>query len=348
MIDVRSDTVTQPSEEMREAMRNATVGDDYYHLDPTVKTLEEMSADLLAKEAALLMPSGTMANSSALLSHTSRGESMILEQDAHVYRCETGHIAVVAGVLPKRIPGRKGVLDPDAIAEAVIGEGVLNATTSLIWLENTHNGAGGTCTDLDTMAATRAVAEQYGLRIHIDGERIFNAALALGVSVANLVRDADSIQFGLTKGLAAPFGSVLAGDEEFIKRARKYRQMLGGGMRQAGFMAAAGVVALETMIDRLAEDHRNARILAEGLAEQRMEICMEAVQTNIVFFEVPEDLMDAGKLVEALAAREIHVSPPSRGSRRIRMVTHYGIDEADIREILAAVEEIVVAARQGL
>jgi len=340
VIDVRSDTVTQPTPHMRQAMLAAEVGDDFYGLDPTVNALQRIAAQRLEKESALLMPSGTMANAAALLSHTHPGESVIMERTAHVYQCEAGHMAAIAGVLPAVIPGDRGVLPPEAIEAAVIEEDVVSATTSLIWIENTHNAGGGTCTDVATMAATRSVADKYGLRIHIDGERIFHAAVALGVSVADLVADADSVQFGLSKGLACPFGSVLLGTEAFIARARKARQMLGGGMRQIGLLAAAGLVALEEMIDRLAEDHANARALAEGLVAQGYDVDRSCVQTNIVYVNIPAALGDPGAVVEELGRHGIAVNPPWGASRRIRMVTHYGITAEDIAEILTVTAAI--------
>jgi len=344
MIDVRSDTVTQPTDEMRNAMRDARVGDDFYGMDPTVEELESVSVELLGKEAALFTASGTMANATALLCHTQRGDSVLLDSEAHVYRYETGHLAVVAGVLPIFVAAHHGVLDADAIAAAVTQEDVLSPTSSLIWVENTHNAAGGTCTDAATMHSLRHVADRFGMRIHVDGERIFNAAVALGVDAAALVRDADSVQFGLTKGLSAPFGSVLVGDRQLIRRARKHRQMLGGGMRQAGFMAAAGIVALRSMRDRLAEDHAHAKSLAHGLQRLGMEIDKDTVQTNIVYFNVPTTLMPAADFVAKLGAAGIAVNPPKRGSQRLRMVTHFGIGGDDLEAILDAVAGIVRTA----
>jgi len=322
-------------------MFKAKVGDDFYGLDPTVQELEAMSAELLGKEAGLFMPSGTMANAVALLSHTRRGDSMILEENAHVYRCETGHFAVVAGVVPKRIKGCKGVLDPAEIENALIGPGVLNPTTRLIWLENTHNAAGGTCTSVDVMERTKEIADKHRLKIHIDGERIFNAAIALEVDVKDLVCHADSIQFGLTKGLACPFGSVLVGSKSVIETSRKYRQMLGGGMRQAGVMAAAGIVGLKTMIHRMREDHENAKVLANGLARLGMDVDMETIQTNIVFFRIPDDVMEGDALAVRLSENGVIVNSPGRGNSRIRMVTHYGIEKGHIDETLSVLGKIL-------
>jgi len=340
-VDLRSDTVTKPTEKMRQAMYEAEVGDDFYREDPTVTKLEEMLAKMLGKEAGLFVTSGTMANLIALLTHTHPGESVVVERDAHVLRCEGGHMAAVAGCLPKPVRGHKGLLYPEDIEPALIGQGVLYATTTLLWVENTHNSAGGTCTTVELMQETRKIADKYGLKIHVDGERIFNAAVALNVNPEALVKEADSVQVGLSKGLGCPFGSVLLGSREFIEKARKKRQMIGGGMRQAGIMAAAGIVALETMIDRLQEDHENAKILAQGLAELGMQVDMETVQTNIVFFEIPPSMIDPHEFVLKLRTHGVLVNPPSKGSNRIRMVTHYGIERSDIDYTLKVIEEVI-------
>lgn len=332
IIDLRSDTLTKPTPEMYKAMCEAEIGDEQNEEDPTVIRLQEMAADKLGKEAALFVTSGTMGNLVALLSHTKPGDSVILEADSHIFRLEGGGISAAGGAVPKRVKGRLGVPTAQDIEEAVIGEGRLFPTTTLICLENTHNAAGGTCISVSRMKEIRKVADKYGLEIHIDGARIFNAAIALKVNPRELVRDADSIQFCLSKGLGCPFGSLLVGSKAFISVAGKKRQMIGGGMRQAGIMAAAGIVALEKMIDRLEEDHKNARTLAEGLLELGMELDMECVQTNIVFFKVPLSIMEPVKLVEALKAERVLIGPP-RGNR-IRVVTHKDISKEDISRTL--------------
>ena len=339
IVDLRSDTVTQPTDEMREAMRNAVVGDDYYGEDPAVAALEELAAAKLGMEAGLFVTSGTMGNLVSILTHTRRGEAIILEAEAHVYRCETAHLAGVAGVMPKRVKGNRGILDPRDIEEAIFAEGVLYPRTSLLCVENTHNAAGGTCVTPAQMSALRKVANSHGMAIHVDGARIFSAAVALGVDPKELAKDADSLTFCLSKNLACPFGSLIVANREFIKGARKNRQMVGGGMRQAGIMAAAGAVALRTMIDRFAEDHDNARVLAEGLLQLGLEIDMEAVQTNMVFFRVPSEMMDAKKFVQDLGKSGVRVNPPA--GRRIRMVTHYGITREDIEYTMQAVKEVI-------
>jgi threonine aldolase len=339
IVDLRSDTVTQPTEEMREAMRQAVVGDDYYLEDPTVAQLEELAAAKLGKEAGLFVTSGTMGNLVSILTHTQRGDAIILEAEAHVYRCETGHLAGLAGVMPKRVMGNRGVLDPRDVEGAIFAEGVLYPRTSLLCVENTHNAAGGTCVTPEQMSALRKVADSHGMAIHVDGARIFSAAVALGVEPGELAKDADSLTFCLSKNLACPFGSLIVGDREFIARARKNRQMVGGGMRQAGIMAAAGIVALRTMIDRLAEDHENARALALGLFELGLEIDMEAVQTNMVFLRVPSEMMEATTFVQGLGKLGVRVNPPP--GRRVRMVTHYGITREDIEYSVQAVREVI-------
>jgi threonine aldolase len=339
IVDLRSDTVTQPTEEMRDAMRNAVVGDDYFREDPTVAELEELAAAKLGKEAGLFVTSGTMGNLVSILTHTQRGDGIILEAEAHIYRCETAHLAAVAGVMPKRVKGNKGVLDPADVEEAIFAEGVLYPRTSLVCIENTHNAAGGTCVTPEQMSALKKVADNHGMAIHVDGARIFSAAVALGVNPQELARDADSVTFCLSKNLACPFGSLIVASREFIGRVRKNRQMVGGGMRQAGIMAAAGVVALRTMIDRLSEDHDNARALADGLVELGFEIDMETVQTNMVFLEVPSEMMEAKKFVQDVGELGVRVNPPI--GRRVRMVTHYGITREDIEYALQSVKEVI-------
>jgi threonine aldolase len=338
IIDLRSDTVTQPSPQMRKAMAAAKVGDDYYHEDVTVKRLEALAAEMLGKEAGLFVSSGTMGNLVSLMTHTRRGEAILLEENSHIYHNENGGCATIAGVLARPLKSRHGILDAMTIAGAVTGSEVLHPRTSLICIENTHNVAGGTCWTLEEMKKLRAVANKYQLAIHVDGARIFNAAVALRVKPARIVSEADSITFCLSKGLACPFGSLICGTEEFIAEARRNRQMVGGGMRQAGIMAAAGVVALETMVDRLAEDHENAKLLASGLAELGFEIDQKTVQSNMVYARVPSSFKKSGKdFVEKLRKRAVWVNPPRK--EPIRFVTHYGLEKSDIKRALAAIKE---------
>jgi threonine aldolase len=335
IVDLRSDTVTQPPEEMREAMRNAAVGDDGYREDPTVVELEELAAAKFGKEAGLFVTSGTMGNLVSILTHTQRGDAIILEAEAHVYRSETAHLAGVAGVMPKRVKGKRGIMDPADVEEAIFTEGVFYPRTSLLCVENTHNAAGGTCVIPEQMRTLRKVADSHGMAVHVDGARIFSAVVALGVDPRELAEDADSLN------LACPFGSLIVADRDFIERARRNRQMVGGGMRQAGIMAAAGIVALRTMVDRLSEDHDNARALAGALFELGFEIDMEAVQTNIVFLKVPSEMMDAKKFVHDLGKIGVWVNPPT--GRRIRMVTHHGITREDIEYTVESVREVIGA-----
>jgi len=345
VIDLRSDTVTKPTEEMLEAMHKAQVGDERYFEDPTTTKLEEMTAERLGKDSAIFMPSGAMANCVAILCHTRRGEAVIIPNDTHAYLWETGQISAISGSLAKTIPSHKGVVHPEDVERVVVKESTLaGARTSLVWLENTHNTAGGTCTNPQHMRVLRDVADRYDMAIHVDGERLFNAAMHLGVEAMDLVRDADSVQIGLSKGLACPFGSVLVGDAGFIRQARRHKLMMGGGMRQSGFMAAVGIVALEKMVDRLEEDHENARELAEGLVKLGLSIDLETVQTNIVYLQVPPAFMDADCFVQRIRARDVLVNSPKQGTDRIRMVTHYGIDQGDVKRALQVVADVLAEA----
>ncbi|MEE9185580.1 MAG: GntG family PLP-dependent aldolase, partial [Candidatus Binatia bacterium] len=265
LVDLRSDTVTTPTDEMREAMRNAAVGDDVYGEDPTVNRLEELAALRLGKEAGLFVPSGTMGNLVALLTHVGRGEEVILEEDCHTYSLEVGGPAVIAGILTRTLRGTYGILDPRDIRQAIRSESLHSARTALVCLESPTNRGGGTIYTVALLQEIFELAHEAGISVHLDGARIFNAAVAVGIPVTEFSRWADSVMFCVSKGLAAPVGSLLVGTKEWISRARRFRKLLGGGMRQAGVIAGAGIVALETMVDRLREDHENSRLLAEGL-----------------------------------------------------------------------------------
>ncbi|MCR4425707.1 MAG: aminotransferase class I/II-fold pyridoxal phosphate-dependent enzyme [Firmicutes bacterium] len=336
IVDLRSDTITLPSEEMRDAMRSAVIGDDYYGDDPTVQELETLAAKKLGKEAGLFVTSGTMGNLVSILASTQRGDGIIVEADAHVYRCETGHLAAVAGVLAKRVKGHAGMFKLEDLEAALFADGVLYPPNKLLCVENTHNAAGGTCISVAHMEELRRFADAHGMLIHVDGARIFNAAIALGVPAKDLAKDADSLTFCLSKGLACPFGSLIVGDADFIRRCRKMRQMVGGGMRQAGVMAAAGIVALNKMVDRLAEDHENARVLAESLVALGLDIDLSLVQTNMVFVNAANVPGGADALVARMKENGVIVNAPSRG--RFRMVTHYGITRHDIEMAIEAVK----------
>lgn len=340
LIDLRSDTVTQPTEEMRRAMAAAEVGDDVMGEDPTVARLEALAAERFGKEAGLFVASGTMGNQVAILTHTQRGDEIIVEAEAHVYFYEVGGVGALAGVQTRTIRGKHGVLPPESVREAIRLNDIHFPRTSLICLENTHNRAGGTVTGLTEMEAIGAVAKQYNLAVHLDGARIFNAAAALGVGVRELTKDADTVMFSLSKGLGAPVGSVLVGPADWLRRARKWRKMLGGGMRQAGILAAAGIVAMERMVDRLSEDHANARRLAEGLVNiPGLSVKLENVQTNIVVAALEDPAPAPTAFLACL--EDFGVKASFFGGRLVRFVTHKDVSREDIPVVLAAVDRVM-------
>ena len=342
-IDLRSDTVTLPTPEMRRAIAEAALGDDVYGEDPTVNRLEALAAEKVGKAAAMLVASGTMGNLCALLAHCARGDEAIVGDEAHIYHYEAGGASVLGGIALHPVPtAPNGELPLKALASAIRD---LNdeheAITRLICLENTHNRCGGVVLSPAYMRAVCDFARARGLLVHLDGARIFNAAVALGVDVRELTQHVDSVMFCLSKGLAAPVGSILAGDAAFIARARRMRKLVGGGMRQAGIIAAAGIVALEQMVARLAEDHANARMLADGLATfPQIAIDLETVQSDIVIFKLRDG--EPGAFVRALAERGLLVGEIGRGY--IRAVTHYGIDASDIEEALEIVRATLSAS----
>jgi threonine aldolase len=341
-IDLRSDTVTRPTEAMYAAMATAPVGDDVMGEDPTVRRLEEMAAAHLGKAAGLLLPSGTMANLAALMAHTRRGDEVILEAESHIFYYEAAGMAVAGSLMPRTLIGRHGTLDAEQVAAAIRTEDVHFPRTGLVCLENTHNRAGGTVIALADMRAVCAVAHAAGVPVHVDGARIFNAALALGTDPATLLAEADSAMLSLSKGLSAPVGSVLVGNEPFIAAARRARKLLGGGMRQAGILAAAGVVALEQMVDRLAEDHAHARLLAERLASiSGVTVDQATVQTNIVNLRTQPSGLPAPAFAARL--REHGVLAGARDAWTIRMVTHRHISAADVATTAEAVRTVAAA-----
>jgi threonine aldolase len=341
VIDLRSDTVTHPTPAMREAMATAEVGDDVFGDDPTVNRLEAMAARIVGKEAAVFVASGTMGNLVALLSHCKRGDEAIVGSETHMLYYEVGAAAGLGGVQLRPVPNdRQGRLDPKDVEAMIRGQDIHYPRTSLVCLENTHNRCGGAVLTAADTAAVARVAHDHGAAVHVDGARIFNAAVALGVPAASLVEEADSISFCLSKGLSAPVGSLVCGSGEFVERARKSRKMLGGGMRQVGVLAAPGIVALEGMVERLQEDHENARLLAQGLADiEGIDIEPEAVQTNIVIFDVPEQKVLP--LCAGLAKAGVLALPHGPGD--IRMVTHYGVSRQDIEEALERVRDVCSA-----
>jgi threonine aldolase len=331
VIDLRSDTVTQPTEEMRRAMAGAELGDDVFGEDPTVNRLEARAAELMGKEAALLVPTGTMGNLIGLLVNAHAAQEVILEADSHVFFYEGAGSAVVGGVQLRPLPGRRGVLSPQQIESAIRPRGdVHQPPTAAVSFENTHNRHGGAVWPLESLRAASLTAREHGLAVHLDGARVFNAALATGVPARDLADCADTVSFCLSKGLACPVGSLLAGSAQAITAGRRWRKMLGGGMRQAGVLAAAGLVALDTMIDRLAEDHENARTLAEGLSRVRGLTCdSDGVQTNIVMVHTSRP---AAEFVAACRSRGLLALVS--GPQRVRLVTHYGIERPHVEEAL--------------
>lgn len=339
IVDLRSDTVTQPTSEMRKAMYQAEVGDDVYGEDPTVRALEDLGAQLTGKQAGLFVASGTMGNQIAALVHTKRGDEIICESECHMYYYEVGGLATLAGVQTRTIEGVRGVISADKVEKAIRGDDIHQPRTALICLENTHNRAGGTYYTPDCLKAVKVVADKHNIPIHIDGARVFNAAVAQNLAVARLTEYADSINFCLSKGLCAPVGSLLVGTSEFISSARRIRKLLGGGMRQAGILAAAGILALNTMIDRLDEDHKNAWRLADAIANLGFGIDMNTVQTNIVLFEVQSVGMNAEQFANLLENHGIKCS--QFGEFKIRLVTHHDIGNEDIDYVIKAITDIV-------
>ncbi len=342
-IDLRSDTITKPTPAMRRAMAEAEVGDDVLGDDPTVIRLEEMAAARLGKEAGLFVASGTMGNLVSLLTHCGRGDEVILGDLAHTFINEQGGMAALGGIQPHTVRNQPdGTLDLDDVAAAIRGNNIHYPRTRLITVENTHNLCSGAALTPEYMAGLGTLARTHGLPIHVDGARIFNAAIALGVDVKLLARDADSVTFCLSKGLAAPVGSVIVGSRTFIAEARRMRKVVGGGMRQVGVLAAAGIVALEQMVDRLAEDHANARTLVDGLAGvPGIAVEPSPCRTNIVYMRVTHPQMDARQLQERLGAQGVLML--ALGPRLIRAVTHYHVSRQDVDAAAQVIREVLAA-----
>ncbi|HQE92242.1 MAG TPA: low-specificity L-threonine aldolase [Anaerolineae bacterium] len=338
IVDLRSDTVTKPTPAMWEAMAHAEVGDDVYGEDPTVNRLEAMAAERMGKEAAVFVVSGTMGNLTALLTHCGRGDEVILGDKSHTFLYEQGGMAALGGIMPHTVPNQmEGTLCLSDVRAAIRTDDEHFPRTRLICLENTNNVCNGAPLTPWYMARMGELAREHGLKIHVDGARIFNAAAALGVEARELVQDADSVTFCLSKGLCAPVGSVLCGSAEFIKQARRSRKIIGGGMRQAGVIAAAGIVALEQMTGRLVEDHARAKRLAEGLAELP-GVVVEPVFTNILYFSLaPQVTLSAEEVAARLREDGILIGPHS--ARSFRAVTHYWIDDEGIERTLQAFRE---------
>lgn len=334
VIDLRSDTVTQPSAAMREAMAQAEVGDDVYGEDPTLNRLQEVAAERMGKEAALFVPSGTMANQVAVRSWTRPGDAIVVGRGAHVFMYESGAAAALSGVQPVLI-GDDGLFGPDEVRAAIYPPDDHYARTSLVCVENTHNGSGGRVFPLEDQRAIAAVAHDAGLRVHLDGARIFNAAVATGRSAAELAAPFDSVSFCLSKGLGAPVGSLVCGDAEFVRRAHRYRKMFGGGLRQAGVLAAAGLLALEQNVKRLEDDHANARRFAEGLRALPGAELVREPETNIVLFRVS----DLGSFVAATRERGVRINPIGPGV--LRAVFHLDVAAADVERALEVVAGVL-------
>ena len=344
IIDLRSDTLTQPTPAMRRAMAEAEVGDDQYGEDPTVNRLEELAAETLGKEAACFVPSGTMGNLTAILTHCGRGDEVLLGDESHVLWFESGGAATLGG-LPFRPlrTDRFGRLDARDVADAIRSPRPGWARTGVLCLESTHNRCGGTVLGPDVLGRLADVAHARGVPVHLDGARIFNAAAALGLPAREVVRPVDSVQFCFSKGLAAPVGSIVVGGRDFIAGVRFNRKLVGGAMRQAGAIAAAAIVALEEMVDRLPEDHRRARRLAEGLAQiDGIAVDLDTVQTNIVIFKPDPARLAKERFVAGMLDGGVRVS--DYGLRGLRMVTHYQIDDADVDKTLRTAAAIMQGA----
>ena len=341
VIDLRRDTITLPTEEMREAAFRSPLGDAVYGEDPRQRELEELTAFILGKERAIFLPSGTMGNLVALLAHTERGNEMILEENAHIFTSETGGLAQVAGLMVKTLRGEDGAPEPRDVERAIRPENIHYPRTALIGLENTHYRYGGIVVPLSKFEKIREVADRHHLSIHLDGARLFNAAVYLGVEAKEIARYCDSVMISLSKGLGAPVGSLLAGSGDFIKEAERYRKMLGGGMRQTGWLCACGILALsEDNISRLQEDHDNARFLAEGLQSlPGIEVNQHQVQTNFVLADLSQSQLKASVFLQRL--RDGGILATQVDDFRVRFVTSREVEREDITVALQVIKEVI-------
>ena len=339
IIDLRSDTVSLPTDEMREAIYHATLGDDVYGEDPTVNALEEKAAKILGMESAVLVASGTMGNLVASLAHCQRGDEVIVGNKSHLLLYEVANLAVTGGIQIRPIENRDdGTFDLDELAGVIRGDDIHVPRTKMVVIENTHNRCSGAVISLDHMKEVADLAHSRDMKVHVDGARIFNAALALGVTPDKIVQNADTVTFCLSKGLSCPIGSVVCGDKETILEVRRNRKMLGGGLRQAGIIAAPGIIALDTMIDRMDEDHQNAKLLAQGIAEiDGLKIDPDMINTNIVIMEVlTKPIID---FISNLKEKGLLVSHAD--TNRARLVTHYGIESSDIKKTLEIIDSAI-------
>ena len=336
MKDFRSDTVTLPTPEMKQAIFDAELGDDVYGEDPTVNELERLSAEIFGKEDAVLVSTGTMGNLVSILSHCQRGEQIIIGDKCHIYRAEAGGIASLGGIVPRILKNDDdGTMDLNEIESNIEPKDVHRAPTKVVALENTANVVGGKILSKEYMDSVKQICDKNELKLHIDGARIFNASVALEMPVSELTKSVDSLTFCLSKGLGAPVGSVIVGNKEFINDARKWRKMVGGGMRQAGIIAAAGIIGINNHYAQISKDHKNAKLLSEGLKRFK-EITVEEVQTNLVFFSINTE--NPGLLAEKLKAKDVL---GGNGGSRWRFATHYGIEEQDIKDTLNIFEQSI-------
>ena len=336
MKDFRSDTVTLPTPEMKQAIFDAELGDDVYGEDPTVNELERLSAEIFGKEDAILVSTGTMGNLVSILAHCQRGEQIIIGDKCHIYRAEAGGIASLGGIVPRILKNDDdGTMDLNEIESNIEPRDVHRAPTKVIALENTANVVGGKILSKEYMDSVKQICDKNELKLHIDGARIFNASVALEMPVSELTKSVDSLTFCLSKGLGAPVGSVIVGNKEFINNARKWRKMVGGGMRQAGIIAAAGIIGINNHYAQISKDHKNAKLLSEGLKRFK-EITVEEVQTNLVFFSINTE--NPGLLAEKLKAKDVL---GGNGGSRWRFATHYGIEEQDIKTTLNIFEQSI-------
>ncbi|HEK85960.1 MAG: threonine aldolase family protein [Candidatus Saccharicenans sp.] len=337
--DFRSDTVTRPTEEMRRAMMEAEVGDDVLGDDPTVQKLEALSASIMGKEAGLFVPSGTMGNSIAVKMWTRELEEVIVEEKAHIYNMESTHMTFISRVTPRPLPSKRGALDPEIVRRNIRQASVHTPQTSLLCLENTHNNWGGAVIPLETFREMRKIADEFGLKVHLDGARIFNASQASGVPVKEYAKYCDSVMFCLSKGLSSPVGSMLVSDQKTIDYARRIRKVLGGGMRQAGILAACGIISLTKMVDRLKEDHRRAKILARAIYDlPGITLNPDEVETNIIIFYFNHPRLSIADLLQKLQEKGILALGVFGG---IRLVTHKDVDDEDVERAIKAFKEIL-------
>ena len=337
--DFRSDTVTRPTPKMRQAMAEAVVGDDVLGDDPTVAKLEALAAETMGKEAGLYCPSGTMGNSIAVKSWTQELQEVIVEARSHIYNLESTHMTFISRVTPRPLPSQRGAMDPEAVEAAVKIPNVHTPKTTLICVENTHNNHSGAVIPLENFKALRKIADKYALKIHMDGARIFNASTASGIPVKDYARHADSVMFCLSKGLSAPVGSMLVGPADFIDYGRRIRKALGGGMRQAGVLAAPGIIALTEMPARLKEDHRRAKTLAQAIAGlPGVSLDPDRIETNIIIFGFSHPKYSIPQFLSELKERGIWALPLAGG---IRFVTHKDVDDEDVDKAVAAFKEVL-------